>query len=775
MQHYKFGLRGKSTLVLGFLLFFSLTVTNLNGYWQSLDIAKAKVIELEQSKLSLLKYEIEGNLKHHHKNLLALSNVPPIKAILHALANNGVDPQSGDTLEQWNQRLKTIFLAFLKTHSNYQQIRYINAAGIEMVRVQTMPDGSAQVVADKNLQNKSTSLYVSQTLKLKTAEVYYSDVSLNREHGVIEVPHQPLLRLATPIYINDKQAAGVVIINISIDDLFAAVHSESNGLTRSIVDEKGYYIKHDDSTKTFGLDRGIDYKFQNIETELSAYTAHNDQHFRQHNHNKNHLDGFQKIYFSPNDLNRYWLLILNIPEHLVFKDINSSLNSSLLVSLFLGLTSILIIAGYISQKILMPVIKLASATDRLRDGDLTVRVDESSASDEFNTLYSATNAFAENQQYATTKLEKEVSVQTKRLSAVIDNIIDGIITIDDVGTIESFNQAARQIFGYNEAEVIGKNVKMLMPEPYNTQHDGYLKHYNETGEKKVIGIGSEVMGRRKDGSTFPMDLAISEVNLDGIKHYIGITRDITRRKLTEQSLIESRDESERANQAKSEFLSSMSHELRTPMNAILGFSQLLECDASLSDRNKDNVNEILNAGKHLLELINEVLDLSKIESGQVDLLLEAVELYPIFDECLTLLTTLANMRNIKLSHNDIKNIAVRADRTRLKQILLNLLSNAIKYNREGGTVVLEIQKVENDRLRIMVTDSGNGIPASSMQELFQPFNRLDFDKGSIEGTGIGLTITRRLIEMMDGTVDAKSEVGVGSTFWIELPIEPMPN
>lgn len=255
---------------------------------------------------------------------------------------------------------------------------------------------------------------------------------------------------------------------------------------------------------------------------------------------------------------------------------------------------------------------------------------------------------------------------------------------------------------------------------------------------------------------------------------IGIHSDITERKLTEQALIETRDEADRANKAKSEFLSSMSHELRTPMNAILGFGQLLQLDDSLSDVNNDNVHEILRAGAHLLELINEVLDLSKIESGEIDLSLEPVEVSPVIDKCLNLVATLADKRRIRISHAGLKNIVVRADRTRLMQVLLNLLSNAIKYNREGGTVKLEAQAEGTDRLRILVTDTGNGIPAAKLGKLFQPFNRLDAENSGIEGTGIGLTITRRIVELMGGSVNVKSEVGVGSTFWIELPIESVP-
>jgi len=239
------------------------------------------------------------------------------------------------------------------------------------------------------------------------------------------------------------------------------------------------------------------------------------------------------------------------------------------------------------------------------------------------------------------------------------------------------------------------------------------------------------------------------------------------------ALIESKEMAERANQAKSEFLSSMSHELRTPMNAILGFGQLLAYADNLPAEHREGVREILKAGDHLLELINEVLDLAKVESGHIELSLEPVDVDPIIKECLSLVAGLANKHAIQLSHSGQKGAVVRADRTRLKQVLLNLLSNAIKYNRKGGNVKIEVQSDGAESLRIQVTDTGPGIATDRLAELFQPFNRLGAEASVIEGTGIGLCITRRIVEMMGGTVNVESQVGMGSSFWIKLPLESL--
>ncbi|MCW9057866.1 MAG: response regulator [Gammaproteobacteria bacterium] len=257
-------------------------------------------------------------------------------------------------------------------------------------------------------------------------------------------------------------------------------------------------------------------------------------------------------------------------------------------------------------------------------------------------------------------------------------------------------------------------------------------------------------------------------------HMLGVVQDITGLKGTELALMTAKDEAERASQAKSEFLSRMSHELRTPMNAILGFGQLLESDDALDEEQRDSVREILHGGRHLLELINEVLDLARVESGRIDLSLEPVELCGVMHECFSLMQPLAEPHSIRLRHAGVDGALVRADRTRLKQVLLNLLSNAVKYNREGGEVGIEVTSADDGQMRISINDTGMGIPVERQKELFQPFNRLGAEATEVEGTGIGLTITRRLVEMMGGRIGMESMPGRGSRFWVELPLEALP-
>jgi signal transduction histidine kinase len=243
--------------------------------------------------------------------------------------------------------------------------------------------------------------------------------------------------------------------------------------------------------------------------------------------------------------------------------------------------------------------------------------------------------------------------------------------------------------------------------------------------------------------------------------------------VSRDQLIVAKQEAEQASNAKSDFLSRMSHELRTPMNAILGFSQILEMDDEhpLNEIQLDQVHEISKAGHHLLELINEVLDLAKVESGRIELSVEPIPYNEVLNECLSLAKPLAAQRQISIYHNaaQASGFCVRADRIRIKQVILNLLSNAIKYNKDHGTITLELMQVDGEWVRLRITDSGAGIPPGQMQDLFQPFNRLGAEQGETEGTGIGLALSKRLIEMQKGTIGVESIPGNGSCFWIDLP------
>jgi len=362
----------------------------------------------------------------------------------------------------------------------------------------------------------------------------------------------------------------------------------------------------------------------------------------------------------------------------------------------------------------------------------------------------------------------------QRFAQVLDNAISGVISIDDRGVIQSFNSAAEEIFGYSAMEVIGKNVRMLMPETDSRHHDAYMSNYIRTGEAKIIGIGREVEGLRKGGSVFPMDLGISELITGGNRLFTGTVTDISERKAAEAALLAAKEEAERANTAKSEFLSSMSHEFRTPLNAILGFTQLLNTDREnpLTEGQVEATKHILQSGDHLLSLIDDVLDLAQIEAGKAAVNAEPQNPAAVVENCVAIAGGLANQN--KLDFHDrtagwrLPEISI--DATRFQQVLLNLLSNAVKYNRDGGVVTLSVMAPEKGVLRFSVADTGIGIPKEKQAQIFTPFSRLGLENSDITGTGIGLTITRELVEAMGGRIGFESTLNLGSTFCLDFPI-----
>lgn len=329
-----------------------------------------------------------------------------------------------------------------------------------------------------------------------------------------------------------------------------------------------------------------------------------------------------------------------------------------------------------------------------------------------------------------------------------------------------------ELFGMTEEELIGQHAGKLYPSEEDYEEFGRIL-YPQLVTGKVVVI--EQLMRRKNGSCFMCQITsrfIDASNPD--KGAIAIVEDITERKEVEEKLKISQETADKANRAKSEFLSSMSHELRTPLNAILGFGQMLSLDpdSPLSESQQESVHHIMKGGEHLLELINEILDLAKIESAGAGLSIEGFSPWAVLSDSLPLVQTMADKRGITIVVEESCNqeVEIRADQTRFKQSLLNLLSNAVKYNRENGRIVIAFQKLDTGMLRVSVSDTGEGIPEDELSELFQPFHRLRHHNHEVEGTGIGLTITKELVEQMNGSIGVKSIEGKGSNFWIELPL-----
>jgi PAS domain S-box-containing protein len=360
----------------------------------------------------------------------------------------------------------------------------------------------------------------------------------------------------------------------------------------------------------------------------------------------------------------------------------------------------------------------------------------------------------------------DVERMSRRNAIIVGAAMDGFFTASMDGRVNDCNEAYCRMLGYTREEMLALHISDLDADESPEEMAAHIRKICAEGRDHF-----DTRHRRKDGGHVHVEANVSLEEISGERLFFAFVHDITERKQNEAALTHTKEEAERANRAKSEFLSRMSHELRTPLNAILGFGQLLESDLvhPLAEEQRQNVREILHGGRHLLEMINEVLDLARIESGSLPVSLEPLALESTLRECHALVTPLAKARGIRLDGMHLPSCSgVLADRVRLKQVLLNLLSNAVKYNRDQGSVTVSCT-CGNDTVRIAVTDTGPGLTPEQIALLFRPFERLDADKAAIEGTGIGLALSKRLTELMQGRIGVESTPGVGTTFWVELP------
>jgi len=375
-------------------------------------------------------------------------------------------------------------------------------------------------------------------------------------------------------------------------------------------------------------------------------------------------------------------------------------------------------------------------------------------------------------------------------NAILTSANFSIIATDEKGIIQLFNVGAERMLGYTAAEVVNKINPSDIHDPEEVSARAQelslelatpiAPGFEALAFKASRGIEDiyDLTYIRKDGSRFPASVSITALRDDhgDVIGYLLIGTDSSARKRAESELNEAMDVAEKANRAKTDFLSAMSHELRTPLNAVLGFAQLMETGSPApTPSQKRNLDQILKAGWYLLELINEILDLALIESGKVTLSHEPVSLPEVMLECRAMIEAQAQKRGIGMKFPRFETpYFVQADRTRVKQVLINLLFNAIKYNKPGGAVSVEYTLGAKDSIRISVRDTGAGLAAEQVAQLFQPFNRLGKETSTEEGTGIGLVVTKRLVELMGGTIGVDSVVGVGSVFWIELTLTAAP-
>ncbi len=401
---------------------------------------------------------------------------------------------------------------------------------------------------------------------------------------------------------------------------------------------------------------------------------------------------------------------------------------------------------------------------------------------------------AEKEQLALELREREANELAKaesRFRKLLEAAPDAIIEVDREGRIVLQNAITETLFGYSREELLGLSVETLIPEEVHFRHKEQRERFMARPVTRPMGHGRTLLGRRKDGSLFPVEISLSPLESDDGLHVTAVIRDVSERQRDQEQIramneqftealseknhqLELRNqEVERATRLKSEFLASMSHELRTPLHTIIGFGQLLaeENHGNLNEKQHGFLNHVLQDSKHLLELINDILDLSKVEAGQLELSPAAFNLTAALDEVLSSLQTVASTKGLHIENRSTLTLTLHAERVRFKEILYNLLSNAVKFTPPSGNIWVDA-KIDKSFLCISVTDTGVGIPATEHETIFSKFVQVGPGKKSDgEGTGLGLSISKRLVELHGGKIWVASEPGKGSCFSFTLPLD----
>ena len=415
---FKIGLRARAMAMLGILILLALVVMGATKYFYVSRLAIQKTLSVFKEKMTNDALLIGARMADERAELIILRDVPPVQGIIRAKGNGGVDPETGVEIDYWYARLEQMLAAMLKGKpKQYLKLCYLDEQGNELTRVDRV-EATIKITPRDKLQNKAEQPYVTETIRLKEDEVYYSEVRLNRADGEIEIPYRPSLQIATPVYDDMKNVRGLIVMTISARWLFSNIAAGANNTKRYLINRDGYYLAHPDRAKEFGFDLGIEYTISNEHPLMAEEIRTTDSGISRHQKlDLNNISGFQKIFFDPGNKKRFWAVVYDIPEAIALSDVYKMQKTMLMVGLVITSCSIGVILWISVKEIISPLTRLIEAARKLEAGDLSVRLPEDKGAKEFLLLYRTLNSFAEKQQNAILNFEKELALRTNNLEA----------------------------------------------------------------------------------------------------------------------------------------------------------------------------------------------------------------------------------------------------------------------------------------------------------------------------------------------------------------------
>jgi len=695
-------------------------------------------------------------------DILFLSHTPPIQNIIRSVE------QDNPNLQQiWNQRLETIFSSMLRSKPYYTKLNYIrfNHETTTLTNVQKNQDG---IFVDANKDAPASDEFLSQAQTYANGTAFFS--AQNQQPGTS-------LDVTTPIYDQvTQQFFGVLILTFDFNSYIRDLTESSlKGLDLYLADQNNQLLyfpqgDHLNGVNLFDLFPDLQTQVQ-LNPKQDIFLPLADVH--------GHI---ATSYFHHIDLQQYGSqyslkISLRHKGDTIGQKLADFRKRSALLGISLAIIA-LVLSIFAARQMIQPLLQMIEGIKHyekkreLPNFPTDSRDEIGVLARSFHNVILRVNQAIEKQKQSASELKES----TEYLHAVVNTAADAIITINEQGQIQSFNAAAEHMFGYQQQEVLHKNVAMLMPFSHGKQHDSYILKYMESGQSGIIGKGRELEAICKDGSSFPIHLAISEVFTQRGRIFTGIIRDITVNKQAEQALIQAKEAAESTAQMKSEFLASMSHEIRTPMNGVLGMLGLL-LHSRLDKEQHHHASLARSSAESLLSIINDILDFSKIEAGKLELEIIEFNLRSQLGELIEAISPKAQEKGIELilDVTEVNESIVKGDPGRLRQVLTNLIGNAIKFTHKGE-IIVKIQLHESGSqdltLKASVQDTGIGIPTQKLSTLFDSFTQVDASTTrQYGGTGLGLAIVKQLCELMHGRITVSSEENKGSCFSFEIMLQ----
>jgi len=709
----------------------------------------------------------EASFTQMKNDAFLIANTPAVNEFVKFKRNPALEKIGALGLSDSRERVTTIFTTTLKLRPAYTKLRFIGLTDgdRELVRVNKTSD-DYEIVPPQKLQRTGEEPYIVDSINLKPSESYFSAVTLNREYGKVDKTHTITIRHVSPVFDERGKLFSFIVINADYEKLIQETLKDfrlENHLV--LINEAGDYIEADKGNpfSRIKFHEDSDYALsplikaiQPVANKLgNTLTCEDDNDFIVcHPATSN---GANATSVFSDDKSDYVIAYTHVP----FSAFSENAGERFLGVALVEPKSMLLEAAYKTQGQSFIIALFAIFLSPLL-------------------AWPIANAFNLHIKRLTSQLSQSRYAESRALTelkAIIENAVDGLITINGRGLIQSFNPACERIFGYMTHEVIGQNIKMLMPDKYSQHHDEYLSNYQRTREAKIIGIGREVEGRRKNGEIFPLDLSVSEITvLDNIM-YSGIIRDISERKKAEKTLLASNAALLRSNAELDDFAYIASHDLKEPLRAIHNHSRFLLEDHGelLPDDAKIRINKLLTSTVRMDKLIDDLLSFSRLSRGEI-----AKEMHDMNALVQDVIKNIEPFLEEKKAQIIIPEPlpSVMCDRVKVVSILQNLAVNGIKYN-DNFEKIIEIgfkatqprdQHVETDVF--YVKDNGIGIRSEFKNDVFRIFKRLHSPKLYGEGSGSGLTFTKKNVERHGGIIWFESVIGQGTVFYFTLKESP---